>query len=394
MAAALPDELVEEILVHLPPDDPAHLVRAALVCKRWSRLISAPTFRRRLRDSHGAAPVLGFLYNIDGYDEEFHYQYAAYFDPTTTSSFLQRGRRAHHYQNIACFFPTSSAFRLRRGHFRRCWSALDARHGRVLLRSKTWRKRDPALLVWDPVTGWEQELNRAPRCSNIWNAAVLCGGGGDCDHLDCRSRPFLVVVVASASSGKTFVDVYSSETNAWSKPAYALSTGNGSIHPLQPGVLVENALYFRLQSYNGILEFNLCTRRISVIQLPPTFDRPKPIPIIIMMDGELGFAMVRNSKVYLWVREVSPNEGGVGWTQRRIIELENVLPADARFNRANVVGFVDSVSLIFVDTENGLFAIDLKSQLARNVHKWRTRGMVIPYVTFYTLALGTASTYR
>ncbi|CAD6252174.1 unnamed protein product [Miscanthus lutarioriparius] len=32
--AALMDELVEEFLLRLPPDDPASLVNAALVCKR------------------------------------------------------------------------------------------------------------------------------------------------------------------------------------------------------------------------------------------------------------------------------------------------------------------------------------------------------------------------
>ncbi|TVU40636.1 hypothetical protein EJB05_14105, partial [Eragrostis curvula] len=45
-APALPDELVEEALVRVPPDDPARLLCAALVCKRWGRLISDPRFRR------------------------------------------------------------------------------------------------------------------------------------------------------------------------------------------------------------------------------------------------------------------------------------------------------------------------------------------------------------
>jgi len=34
--AALMDELVEEILLRIPPDDPARLLRAALVCKHCS----------------------------------------------------------------------------------------------------------------------------------------------------------------------------------------------------------------------------------------------------------------------------------------------------------------------------------------------------------------------
>jgi hypothetical protein len=37
---ALMDELMEEILLRLPPDKPVLLVRAALVCKRWCRLVA------------------------------------------------------------------------------------------------------------------------------------------------------------------------------------------------------------------------------------------------------------------------------------------------------------------------------------------------------------------
>ncbi|TVU40604.1 hypothetical protein EJB05_14072, partial [Eragrostis curvula] len=44
----LMDELVEEALLLIPPDEPAHLFRALLVYKRWCRLISSPRFRRKL----------------------------------------------------------------------------------------------------------------------------------------------------------------------------------------------------------------------------------------------------------------------------------------------------------------------------------------------------------
>lgn len=43
----LPEELVEEVLLRLPPDDPACLARAALVSKSWRRLICGRWFRRR-----------------------------------------------------------------------------------------------------------------------------------------------------------------------------------------------------------------------------------------------------------------------------------------------------------------------------------------------------------
>ncbi|CAN6196738.1 unnamed protein product [Urochloa humidicola] len=70
MATVLMDELVEEILVRLPPDDPILPVRVALVCKQWCRrLVSGSNFRRWFREYHRTVPVLGLLCNMDGHDK-------------------------------------------------------------------------------------------------------------------------------------------------------------------------------------------------------------------------------------------------------------------------------------------------------------------------------------
>nr|CAB3500866.1 unnamed protein product [Digitaria exilis] len=58
---ALTDDLVDEVLLRFPPEEPELLVRATLVCKRWFRVISDPRFRRRFRELHRAAPMLGFF---------------------------------------------------------------------------------------------------------------------------------------------------------------------------------------------------------------------------------------------------------------------------------------------------------------------------------------------
>ncbi|TVU00275.1 hypothetical protein EJB05_54310, partial [Eragrostis curvula] len=61
--AQLLDENIEEILLRIPPDNPARLINAALVCKPWSRLISGGRFRRRYHEFHRKAPMLGFFYD-------------------------------------------------------------------------------------------------------------------------------------------------------------------------------------------------------------------------------------------------------------------------------------------------------------------------------------------
>uniref|UniRef100_A0ACD5V8A3 Uncharacterized protein n=1 Tax=Avena sativa TaxID=4498 RepID=A0ACD5V8A3_AVESA len=53
------DDVIAEILLRLPPDEPEHLFRASLVCKPWLLIICDPGFRRRYREFHGAPPLLG-----------------------------------------------------------------------------------------------------------------------------------------------------------------------------------------------------------------------------------------------------------------------------------------------------------------------------------------------
>nr|CAB3452278.1 unnamed protein product [Digitaria exilis] len=101
MPPQLPDDVVEEILARFPPDEPALLVRAALACKAWHRIVSGAGFRRRL---HGRAPpLLGF----------FH----------------------HNGSHPPSFNPTSPPFRPPYSP-RAGWLILNARHGRFLLRAK------------------------------------------------------------------------------------------------------------------------------------------------------------------------------------------------------------------------------------------------------------------
>ena len=64
-SSALPEDLVEDALLRLPPDDPASLARAALVSKEWCRIIRAAHhgFSRRFRELQRSPPLLGFLCN-------------------------------------------------------------------------------------------------------------------------------------------------------------------------------------------------------------------------------------------------------------------------------------------------------------------------------------------
>ncbi|CAN6336196.1 unnamed protein product [Urochloa humidicola] len=57
----LAEDVVREILLRLPPDDPACLLRASAISKSWRRIVSDTEFRRRHHSLHPAPLFLGYL---------------------------------------------------------------------------------------------------------------------------------------------------------------------------------------------------------------------------------------------------------------------------------------------------------------------------------------------
>ncbi|KAI4992808.1 hypothetical protein ZWY2020_007121 [Hordeum vulgare] len=175
------DGATREILLRIPPDDPASLVRASAVRTTWLEIILDPAF------FHGASPVLGNLHK-----KSYESHGVAPFDPTGASCPLVRDRRN--------------------------WHAADSRHGRVLF--YTPREKHADFIVWDPITDRQWGVSTDPKLSEIietaddqqeeitWVAAVLCGKDG-CDHLGCHAGPFLVAFAGSNEiQSTTFACVY------------------------------------------------------------------------------------------------------------------------------------------------------------------------------------------
>ncbi|CAN6222205.1 unnamed protein product [Urochloa humidicola] len=351
------EELEEEILLRFPPHEPALLVRAALVCKRWRRLVSGPGFRRRFRELHRTAPMLGLLCST----------------------------RVQSEGSTAASFVATAAFcsgDLDLGPCRPC----DARHGRVLLNRR--RSSDEVLVVWDPITSQALELPvldlwRSTRSSA---AAVLCAARGPCNHLDCHRGPFLVVYVGCGAfgSGETFICTFSSDAGTWSEPITTELPLD--FVDFMSTVLVGNALYFWFPIRKSLLKYDLESHEMSVIGAPQTSRGWQ----LVMLDGGLALATVQKGKLYIW-RKAGP-EVDVGWMQDRAIELETLLPADASFAWPGVVGFADGVDIIFLRAGTALFTIDLKTYKVKKVYEGKDVYSAIPYMSFYTPALGAACT--
>ncbi|TVU05710.1 hypothetical protein EJB05_48889, partial [Eragrostis curvula] len=346
------DDAVAEILLRLPPDEPACLVRASLVCKPWRRLLSDPAFLRRYREFNRAPPLLGFLRNI--YDEDPHFRFV----PTSAAS----------------PFPAL----VLDGRYR--W-ALECRHGRVLF--NTFGRRGQELVLWDPVTGDQQSV---PRPAGIYNtAAVLCGTDG-CNHLDCHGGPFRVVFVGNYKEDEDddeiiwWVRVYSSETGALSTP---ISIQLNCYLEARPSVLSGDALYFSLDQGKRILKYDLVGRGhdLSVIDAPDVYEQPEGI-IVTSEDGGLGFIGVKDDSMYLWSWQVGP-DGVSGWVQGRIVNLKTLptLDSSASFH---VIGFAEGTDTVFISTDVGVFTIMLNSGKVRKVGERGYYFAIAPYMSFYT----------
>ncbi|WVZ61682.1 hypothetical protein U9M48_011516 [Paspalum notatum var. saurae] len=345
---ALMVEVIEEILFRLPPEEPAYLVRAALVCKAWRGVLTDSGFLRRYREFHRTPPLLGYLH--DSYT-------APRFVPTSTA--------ASPFSKLGASWPR----------------VLDCRHGRVLI--DLAYHPVSKFTVWDPITG-DRKNFVVPTDTYLshYNAAVLCAMDAGCDHLNCHSGPFRVVLVEKQmldGEGIAQASVYSSAADAWNT-ASASIVFRYSIES-RPGLLIGDALYFPLYYGVGILKYDLSNHGLSTIETPGV---PSGAIAIKAEDGGLGFvAMSRNKTncIYLMSRQA-----GGGWVRHKAIELETLLPiSPVPSYWPNVVGYVEGTDTIFISIDDvGVFTLELKSRQTKKVGESSNYNYIVPYTSFYT----------
>ncbi|TVU41838.1 hypothetical protein EJB05_15393, partial [Eragrostis curvula] len=338
----LPIEIVGDIILRVPPDEPADLLRASLVCKRWGRLLSDPVFRRRYCRYHRTPPLLGFVHNMLHSNPRFVSTVASPCSPPALDS--------------------------------RDWWALDCRHGRVLIRSFA-----PSVFsVWDPLTRELQRVPRAPYPHDYYTGAVLCDAAG-CDHLDCHGGPFRVVVVGiHDEDGSTWVSEYSSETSEW-RACASTSMELGS--HMSPSLHIGNALYFMVDSTSKILRYDLAGITVSVIDVPEEYGRVGTV--VMLEDGRLGFAGLVDHSLYLWSWQEAGTDSAAGWEEYcRVIELATVLPVPGMLVSLRIAGFIEGTGTIFLSTNADLFTVKIKSGRVKKVAKKERSQKYRQYVSF------------
>ncbi|KAI4985506.1 hypothetical protein ZWY2020_018136 [Hordeum vulgare] len=182
-------DLVEQILIRLPPDDPECLFRASLVCRLWRGILTSAGFARRYREFHRTPPLLGFFENHD--------TVMPWFAPSSP---------------VASPFPP--LFPDRRDLY-----VLDSRHALVLLRNPIRTDDNDhavSLIVWDPVGRRQWEFPPPDFASTvIYDVGVVVCAADHCDHLGCHGSSFLVGYVGTDYSS-AYASVFSLETSSWS----------------------------------------------------------------------------------------------------------------------------------------------------------------------------------
>uniref|UniRef100_A0A0E0AJZ4 F-box domain-containing protein n=1 Tax=Oryza glumipatula TaxID=40148 RepID=A0A0E0AJZ4_9ORYZ len=192
----LNEDMVTEILLRLPPEDPALFARLQLVCKQWHAILGDPCFIRLLRKFHDPPPMLGYFINED-----------------------EPGKP----MEIARFVHMTTTFRASPDIYDLA-SAVDSRHGLVLFYVSVCSDEEERFVVWDPMVEEEEEEEQwidgfpFPVETQYWTVAVMCGLL-EChnDHLHCHGGPFLVVAACTRTMDSyTSLRMYSSYTDGWS----------------------------------------------------------------------------------------------------------------------------------------------------------------------------------
>jgi len=193
-------------------------------------------------------------------------------------------------------------------------------------------------------------------------------------------------------SERAFICTYSSDAGTWSDKIYTDQPEEFVISASK--ALVGNVLYFEFKKSGTALRYDLELHEMSVMGLPPTHSTGHGGAVLFATeDGALGFATVREFKLYMWSRKDGHGtQVDAGWTQSRIIELEMLLRSNSISASPAVVGVTDGIGVIILRRNELLFTIDLKSCEVKKLSKDRFMYNALPYMSFYTPALGAACT--
>jgi len=95
----------------------------------------------------------------------------------------------------------------------------------------------------------------------------------------------------------------------------------------------------------------------------------------------LGFAAIKGNNLHLW-SWLTGDDNSAGWTPRRVIQLQSLLPVCNPSIPSEVIGFAEGTDTIFLETEVGVFTLEIISGKTRKVGETGGYSAILPYMSF------------
>ncbi|CAL5076226.1 unnamed protein product [Urochloa decumbens] len=343
-AEALPDDLLREILLRLPPH-PSSLHRVGLVCKQWQRLSTDANFISRFHAHHRTPPLLGY------------FAFPGTFVPT---------------QVPPCPMPPTLCslyhwYRERGVYWR---GLLDCRRGHLLIgatRLFKFRFVITEFTVFNPMSGVSVcNVTTEPQPGKLIAAAVVVVAGGT------NGYSFRLIALFSnyQERRRLSASVYSSDSGVWVNSVMALVTPSPIDTIDHPSTLVGNAIYW-LPDGGEILQFDMERLSLAIIEQPPHVDVNRPrrsegfrrwiVPSL--RHGHFGLAILSGNSIHFWVRKTEISNATT-WELCKSVQLDRVLPLELKEEHMPsplMIGFAEESNAIFISTHDGVFMTNIES---------------------------------
>ncbi|CAN6347154.1 unnamed protein product [Urochloa humidicola] len=359
------DDLLLEILLRLPPL-PSSILRASLVCKRWRRLVSDPAFSSRFRAHHQTPPLLGI------------------FTGHGRCQFVPTLGRPDRIPGTRFSLPTQFIKSPKR--------LLGCRHGLVLFHNL----RRLEALVWDPIARRQTAVAYPPEfteaaADRFHGTVLMSRDGRHGPYLGSFRLLLLRLENVDTDYTNVFMCLYESETGKWGNTSSAVVPYWHSIapypHGMLPSVLVENKLCGFLHWPTGILEFDLDTQGVGVIQKPESIHSfPEILLRVVLTDDRgLGLAVLKPSSIKVYGRRKASLDGIDEWMLQKSIQLDVILmprtssldPTTLRptsdddgFPFPTILRFDEDNHGIHLATATGVFMIQLDFNAVHQAFRW------------------------
>jgi len=175
--------------------------------------------------------------------------------------------------------------------------------------------------------------------------------------------------------------MYSSETHVWGTSTSVHANRHHSIDDGTQSLLVGGVLYFTLSGGKSILKYEFGGHRLSVMDtLGVLFD--DNMVMAKAEDGGLGLITVLDNCVYFWMQQAAGTNDSprTRWAQHRVIKINTLPPKHYRsYARSReVIGFAEDNDIIFINRDEGVIMLDLKSMHVRKMGERQRYQTILP----------------